>query len=91
VRKKESGATIAKIETPVRGPSGSPSRQPGRCSRTTAEIKPQINGRMERVLVQEGQNVRTGQIMGWMSSTERAALIDAARSQGAGSVKYWEA
>jgi macrolide-specific efflux system membrane fusion protein len=54
------------------------------------EIKPQVNGRMESVLVQEGQKVRTGQILGWMSSTERAALIDAARMQGAGSLKYWE-
>jgi len=54
------------------------------------EIKPQVNGRMESVLVEEGQKVRTGQILGWMSSTERAALIDAARMQGAGSLKYWE-
>ncbi len=54
------------------------------------EIKPQVNGRMESVLVSEGQKVRRGQILGWMSSTERAALIDAARAQGAASMKYWE-
>jgi membrane fusion protein, macrolide-specific efflux system len=54
------------------------------------EIKPQVNGRMETVLVIEGQKVRRGQILGWMSSTERAALIDAARAQGTASVKYWE-
>ncbi len=54
------------------------------------EIKPQVNGRMESVLVSEGQKVRKGQILGWMSSTERAALIDAARAQGAASLKYWE-
>lgn len=54
------------------------------------EIKPQVNGRMESVLVSEGQRVRKGQILGWMSSTERAALIDAARAQGAASTKYWE-
>lgn len=54
------------------------------------EIKPAINGRVERVLVSEGQRVRIGQILAWMSSTERAALIDAARTQGAASVKYWE-
>lgn len=54
------------------------------------EIKPQVNGRMETVLVEEGQKVRRGQVLGWMSSTERAALIDAARAQGAGSLKYWE-
>jgi len=40
--------------------------------------------------VTEGQSVRAGQILAWMSSTERAALIDAARAQGAQSVKYWE-
>ncbi len=54
------------------------------------EIKPAINGRVESVLVSEGQKVRIGQILAWMSSTERAALIDAARAQGAGSIKYWE-
>lgn len=91
VRKKESGETIAKIETPVRGAIRVSIAATGTVlPYNRLEIKPQINGRMERVLVQEGQNVRTGQIMGWMSSTERAALIDAARSQGAGSVKYWE-
>ena len=91
VRKKESGETIAKIETPVRGAIRVSIAATGTVlPYNRLEIKPQINGRMERVLVQEGQSVRTGQIMGWMSSTERAALIDAARSQGAGSVKYWE-
>lgn len=54
------------------------------------EIKPQVNGRMESVLVSEGQYVRRGQILAWMSSTERAALIDAARAQGASSLRYWE-
>ena len=54
------------------------------------EIKPQVNGRMESVLAVEGQKVRKGQILGWMSSTERAARIDAARAQGAASIKYWE-
>ncbi len=54
------------------------------------EIKPTINGRMERVLVSEGDLVRKGQVLGWMSSTERAALIDAARTQGSGSIRYWE-
>jgi membrane fusion protein, macrolide-specific efflux system len=54
------------------------------------EIKPAISGRVEKILVSEGQSVRSGQILAWMSSTERAALIDAARAQGARSVKYWE-
>ncbi len=54
------------------------------------EIKPEISGRVEEVLVKEGQRVRKGQILAWMSSTERAALIDAARSQDPASVRYWE-
>ena len=40
------------------------------------EIKPPIAGRVEQVLVNEGQKVRKGQILAWMSSTERAALLD---------------
>jgi len=54
------------------------------------EIKPPVNGRIERILVQEGDKVQTGQILAWMSSTERAALLDAARGKGEESLKYWE-
>src|SRR3954470_5738623 len=54
------------------------------------EIKPPIAGRIEQVLVQEGQNVKKGQLLAWMSSTERAAMLDAARSQGPAEVKKWE-
>ena len=38
----------------------------------------------------EGQKVTTGQILAWMSSTERAALVDAARAQGPQELKKWE-
>jgi macrolide-specific efflux system membrane fusion protein len=54
------------------------------------EIKPTVNGRIEKVLVQEGEKVKTGQILAWMSSTERAALLDAARGQGEAALKYWQ-
>jgi len=54
------------------------------------EIKPPVNGRIEKILVQEGDKVKTGQILAWMSSTERAALLDAARGKGEESLKYWE-
>jgi len=54
------------------------------------EIKPPVNGRIEKVLVQEGDMVKTGQILAWMSSTERAALLDAARGKGEEALKYWE-
>ena len=53
------------------------------------EIKPPIPGRVEEVLVKEGEKVKKGQILAWMSSSERAALMDAARAEGAGAVKRW--
>ncbi len=54
------------------------------------EVKPPINGRVEEILVREGDLVKAGQLVAWMSSTERAALLDAARAQGADGVKRWE-
>ncbi len=54
------------------------------------EIKPPVNGRVESILVSEGQDVKMGQTLAWMSSTERAALLDAARGQGEEQLKYWE-
>ena len=54
------------------------------------EIKPSINGRAEEILVQEGDKVKKGQILARMSSTERAALVDAARSKGDEALDYWE-
>ncbi len=54
------------------------------------EVKPPIPGRAEEVLVKEGNFVRKGQVLAWMSSTERAALLDAARAQGAAALKHWE-
>lgn len=54
------------------------------------EIKPPISGRAEQILVREGQPVRKGQIVAWMSSTERAALLDAARARGPEELARWE-
>lgn len=54
------------------------------------EVKPSINGRVEQILVEEGDIIRKGQTLAWMSSTERAALLDAARAQGPDAVKYWQ-
>lgn len=53
------------------------------------ELKPPIAGRAEEILVKEGDRVRRGQILAWLSSTERAALIDAARSQGEQALAEW--
>jgi len=54
------------------------------------EIKPPVGGRIESILVKEGQKVKVGQILAWMSSTERAALLDSARGQGEEQLKYWQ-
>ena len=54
------------------------------------EIKPPIPGRVEKVLIKEGDVVKRGQILAWMSSIERAALLDAARSKGAAELRKWE-
>ena len=54
------------------------------------EIKPPVNGRVDSILVKEGEDVKTGQTLAWMSSTERAALLDAARGQGEEQLKYWQ-
>ena len=54
------------------------------------QIKSPIAGRAETILVSEGQKVYKGQILAWVSSTERAVLLDSARSQGLEEVKKWE-
>ncbi|MBV2169355.1 MAG: efflux RND transporter periplasmic adaptor subunit [Bdellovibrio sp.] len=53
------------------------------------EIKAPVAGRIEQILVEEGQKITKGQILAWMSSTERAAMLDAARSQGPEEYKKW--
>lgn len=58
--------------------------------RNRLEIKPPIAGRIDKVLVKEGQNVKKGRILAWMSSSDRAALLDAARAKGEAEVKRWE-
>lgn len=54
------------------------------------EIKPPIAGRIDKIAVEEGDKVKAGQILGTMSSTERAALLDAALARSAEEVKYWQ-
>ena len=52
-------------------------------------LQPPVNGRIEQILVQEGDMVKVGQIVAWMSSTDRAALLDAARGKSDQSLAYW--
>ncbi|MBN2482770.1 MAG: efflux RND transporter periplasmic adaptor subunit [Candidatus Omnitrophica bacterium] len=54
------------------------------------QIKPSISGRIDDILVKEGDRVKRGEVLAKMSSTERAALIDVARAQGDQATEYWE-
>ena len=54
------------------------------------DIKPPVAGRVEKLLVQEGQRVKKGQVLAWVSSSERAAMLDSARGEGEASLKQWE-
>lgn len=54
------------------------------------EIKPPIAGRIEELLVDEGATVKRGTILAWMSSSDRAAILDAARAKGPAELKKWE-
>ncbi|MDR1453492.1 MAG: HlyD family efflux transporter periplasmic adaptor subunit [Candidatus Margulisbacteria bacterium] len=53
------------------------------------EIIPPISGRIDKIFVQEGTLVQAGEQLALMSSTDRAALLDTASTQGAEKVQYW--
>ena len=53
-------------------------------------IKPPVNGRVDKILVKEGDYVKVGQTLALMSSTERATVLDAARAQSKDQLAYWE-
>jgi macrolide-specific efflux system membrane fusion protein len=54
------------------------------------ELKPPLAGRIERILVREGDYIEKGQVLAWISSTDRASLLDAARAKGPDEVARWE-
>lgn len=64
---------------------------------TTGAVEPQnrvkiqssVGGRVEEILVEEGQLVKKGTVLAMLSSTERAALLDAAKLQGKSELSYW--
>jgi macrolide-specific efflux system membrane fusion protein len=58
--------------------------------RNRLDVKPPIAGRLEELLVDEGDEVTKGQILGWISSTERATLLDAALATSEEELAYWE-
>jgi macrolide-specific efflux system membrane fusion protein len=53
-------------------------------------IKSPVAGRIERILVKEGQKVWKGQVLAWVSTTERAALLDSARAESPEELAQWE-
>jgi macrolide-specific efflux system membrane fusion protein len=54
------------------------------------DITPPIPGRIDSVNVSNGESVKQGQVLAWISSTDRAALMDAARAAGGKEVAYWQ-
>jgi macrolide-specific efflux system membrane fusion protein len=54
------------------------------------QIKPPVNGRVDKILVKEGDYVKVGQTLALMSSTERATVLDAAMAQSKEQLAYWE-
>ena len=88
---KEAEAAAFRETTIARGNVAISIRATGTVSpENRLEIKPPIAGRVETVLVKEGERVRRSQILAWMSSTERAAVLDAARAKGPEEVARWE-
>jgi macrolide-specific efflux system membrane fusion protein len=53
--------------------------------RNRLEVMPPVGGRIDSVAVKEGDIVKKGDVVAWMSSNERAALLDAAHGVDAAS------
>ncbi|MDR1244730.1 MAG: efflux RND transporter periplasmic adaptor subunit [Endomicrobium sp.] len=62
----------------------------GVTARNMIPIKSPVAGRIEEILVNEGDAVKRGQIIFWVSSSERAAMIDAARAVGESEFQRWQ-
>ncbi|NQU45858.1 MAG: efflux RND transporter periplasmic adaptor subunit [Chlorobium sp.] len=58
--------------------------------RNRLKIQPAIAGRVEEVMVREGEMVEKGRVLALLSSSERAALLDAAKLQGKDEQAYWK-
>lgn len=54
------------------------------------ELASPVAGRLDEVLVREGETVARGQVVAWVSSNERATLLDAARARGPEELARWE-
>jgi len=54
------------------------------------EIQPSASGRVEEILVDEGAAIKTGQVLALMSSSDRVAVLDAARAAGDAQYDQWK-
>ena len=54
------------------------------------EIKPTVAGRVERLLVKEGDTVKKGQVLAYLSSNDRVAILDAVRANSEENIANWE-
>jgi len=54
------------------------------------EIKPSVAGRVDKLLVNEGDKVTKGQILGYLSSSDRVAILDAVRANEKENLADWE-
>ncbi len=54
------------------------------------EIQPASGGRIEEILVEEGDRVALGETLALMSSADRVAILDSARAMGDEQFKYWQ-
>ncbi|MDR1942520.1 MAG: efflux RND transporter periplasmic adaptor subunit [Endomicrobium sp.] len=62
----------------------------GVTARNMIPIKSPVPGRIEEILVKEGDAIKRGQVIFWVSSSERAAMIDAARAIGESEFQRWQ-
>lgn len=53
------------------------------------EIQPSSGGRIEEILAEEGDRIKAGQVLALMSSSDRVAILDAARAAGDGQYEKW--
>jgi macrolide-specific efflux system membrane fusion protein len=53
-------------------------------------VKPAVSGRVEKLLVVEGDKVKRGQVLAYLSSTDRVAILDAASTKGPEEYAKWE-
>ncbi|MCM2268025.1 MAG: efflux RND transporter periplasmic adaptor subunit [Elusimicrobiales bacterium] len=54
------------------------------------EIQPSASGRIEEILADEGDRIKAGQVLALMSSSDRVAILDAARAAGDTQYEQWK-